>query len=41
MAKRPQFDGAKAFALLKKQCDFGPRPVGSEAHKKTRDYLLD
>src|SRR2546427_11974688 len=40
LAKRPQFDGDKAFALLKAQCDFGPRPVGSDAHKRTRDYLL-
>jgi len=41
LAKRPAFDGEKAYALLKKQCDFGPRPVGSEAHRKTRDYLLE
>lgn len=37
---RPAFDGEKAFALLVKQCDFGPRPVGSEAHQKTRDFLM-
>jgi len=37
---RPAFDGAKAFKLLVKQCEFGPRPVGSEAHQKTRDFLL-
>lgn len=37
---RPTFDGAKAFDLLVKQCAFGPRPVGSEAHQKTRDFLL-
>jgi len=41
LVKRPSFDGEKAFALLKKQCDFGPRPVGSEAHKKTRDFLME
>ncbi len=34
------FDGARAFALLKKQCDFGVRPLGSPAHEKTRDFLL-
>ncbi len=39
--KRPAFDGEKAYAILKKQCEFGPRPVGSEAHRKTRDFLMD
>jgi len=34
------FDAQRAFAFLKKQCDFGPRPPGSEAHRKTRDYLF-
>lgn len=38
---RPKFDKDKAFALLEKQCSFGPRPVGSEAHRKTRDFLLE
>ncbi len=33
------FDSNNAFAILKKQCEFGPRPPGSEAHIKTRDYL--
>ncbi len=33
------FDSNTAFEFLKKQCEFGPRPPGSEAHKKTRDYL--
>lgn len=35
----PQFDSARAFAILRKQCDFGPRPPGSPAHLQTRDYL--
>jgi len=35
----PKFDSARAFAILRKQCEFGPRPVGSAAHNKTRDYL--
>jgi len=35
------FDGEKAFALLKRQCDFGPRPVGSQAHQRARDFLLE
>ncbi len=37
---RPAFDSDKAFALLQKQCDFGPRPLGTDAHEKCRDYLL-
>lgn len=37
---RPTFDGKRAFEILVKQCQFGPRPVGSEAHRKTRDYLV-
>ncbi|HUV03907.1 MAG TPA: M28 family peptidase [Armatimonadota bacterium] len=36
----PKFDSARAFAILQKQCEFGPRPVGSAAHDKTRDYLV-
>jgi hypothetical protein len=39
-AVRPAFDEKRAFELLVKQCDFGPRPVGSEAHRKTRDWLV-
>ncbi len=34
------FDSNRAFDLLKKQCEFGPRPPDSEAHRKTRDYLF-
>lgn len=34
------FDSHRAFEILKKQCEFGPRPPGSEAHRKTRDYLF-
>jgi glutaminyl-peptide cyclotransferase len=36
----PHFDGDRAMKLLVQQCDFGPRPVGSPAHIKTRDFLL-
>lgn len=36
---KPIFDENRAYEYLKKQCAFGPRPPGSEAHKKTRDYL--
>lgn len=39
--KRPAFDSANAWAMLVKQCDFGPRPVGSPAHEKMRSWLLD
>jgi len=35
----PAFDSVRAFALLKRQCDFGPRPVGGAAHERTRDFL--
>lgn len=37
---QPAFDGDLAFKYLQKQCEFGPRPPGSAAHKQTRDYLL-
>jgi len=37
---QPVFDADRAFKYLEKQCDFGPRPPGSAAHKKTRDYLI-
>jgi len=37
---KPVFDADRAFKYLEKQCEFGPRPPGSLAHKKTRDYLL-
>ncbi len=37
----PAFDGERAFAELKKQCDFGVRPLGTDAHEKLRAYLLD
>lgn len=34
------FDGQKAFAHVKAQVDFGPRPAGSPALEKTRDYII-
>lgn len=37
---RPAFDGDRALVQLQKQCDFGPRYLGSEAHEKLRAYLL-
>ena len=35
-----KFDSQRAFAHLKKQCAFGPRPLGSKAHDETKSYLL-
>ncbi|MBM3211040.1 M28 family peptidase, partial [Candidatus Poribacteria bacterium] len=37
---KPVFNADIAFKYLQKQCQFGPRYPGSDAHKKTRDYLL-
>ena len=34
------FDAQRAFAILEKQCDFGPRPPGSAAHRQTQLYLF-
>lgn len=34
------FDAARAYRLLQAQCDFGPRPMGSPAHTKCRDFLV-
>ena len=38
-AQTPKFDGARAFADLKAMVDIGPRPAGSPAIEKTRDYI--
>ncbi len=35
------FDGDAAYASIKKQCDFGPRVIGTQAHEKCLAYLLD
>lgn len=37
----PRFDGERAFAILKEQCDLGPRNPGSEGHRRAKEYLLD
>ncbi len=34
-----EFDGNSAYAFLKAQCDFGPRPPGSQALEDTRVYI--
>ncbi len=36
----PTFDAPRAFAYLEKQCQFGPRPPGTAAHRKTQAYLF-
>lgn len=38
-APPPKFDGTRAFADLKAMVDIGPRPSGSPAIEKTRDYI--
>jgi glutaminyl-peptide cyclotransferase len=35
----PRFDGARAFADLEAMVDIGPRPAGSPALQRTRDYI--
>ena len=41
MANVPLFDGSKAFQLLEKQCDMGPRTPGSKAHEQCLNWMLD
>ena len=36
----PVFNGANAFDYLEAQCDFGPRPPGSENLSLCRDYIV-
>lgn len=36
----PAFDGARAFSMLKAQCDFGPRKPGTLPHEQCKSYLL-
>jgi hypothetical protein len=38
--KTTAFDGARAFNHVKAQVEFGPRPAGSPAIEKTREYLV-
>lgn len=40
-SERTTFDGARAFADLEKQCSFGPRVAGTEAHRKAAEFLLE
>jgi Zn-dependent M28 family amino/carboxypeptidase len=36
----PSFDANRAFQYIKEIVAFGPRPIGSENHKKVEDYVL-
>lgn len=38
-SKGEQFDGQKAYFYVLAQCNFGPRPVGSEENRQTADYI--
>ena len=38
---KTDFDAERAFAHVKAQVAFGPRPAGSAALEKTRDYLVN
>jgi len=38
-ATPPTFDGARAFADVKQMVELGPRPAGSPAIGRTRDYI--
>ena len=38
-AQEPDFDAERAWDYLLKQCSFGPRPPGSDAHLKCLKYL--
>jgi glutaminyl-peptide cyclotransferase len=37
---KPEFDGKRAYQELVKQVEFGPRIPGTDAHKKTKEYLV-
>lgn len=39
--KAPDYNVDSAFAYVKAQTDFGPRTLGSEAHQKCCEYLLN
>src|SRR4051812_47199600 len=39
VAPSPKFDGTRAFEDLKAQVALGPRPAGSPALQRTRDYI--
>ena len=36
----PKFDSSRAFQYVKEIVAFGPRPIGSQNHRKVEDYIL-
>jgi len=40
-SRAPTFDQERAFALLERQCEFGPRPPGSSAHERMLVWLIE
>ena len=38
---KPDFSGTNAYNDLVKQCSFGPRVPGTEAHKKAREFFVE
>ncbi len=41
MTRPKQFSGTEAFKHIETQMAFGPRPPGSDANRKTSEYILD
>jgi len=37
---RPPFSGESAYQYVQAQMNFGPRPTGTDAHRKLGDYLM-
>ncbi len=40
MSNLPVFDGSEAHTAVKKQVEFGPRVLGTEAHKNCKNWLI-
>ncbi|MBI3950277.1 MAG: M28 family peptidase [Acidobacteria bacterium] len=36
-----EFDGQRAWEHVRRLVEMGPRPVGSEAHRRSRDYIIE
>lgn len=39
-AATTEFDGRRAFEHVRRLVEMGPRPVGSRAHRRARDYII-
>ena len=37
----PAFDSTRAYTHVREQVGFGPRPAGTPANQKTRDYIVN